>query len=65
MNKEVCSQNSKIIHQVHKLKYLGIIIEYKLTFRDQKHYIEEKYTKIIFVLAKSVMINWGLDHKAL
>ena len=44
---------------------MGIIIDYKLTFRDHINYIAEKCTKLIFVLAKSTKINWGLGHKAL
>ena len=57
--------NNKTIPQVQKLKYLGIIIDYKLTFRDHMNYIAEKCTKLIFVLAKLAKINWGLGHKAL
>ena len=57
--------NNKAIPQVQKLKYLGIIFDYKLTFRDHINYITEKCTKLIFVLAKSAKINWGLGHEAL
>ena len=57
--------NNKAIHQVEKLKYLGIIFDYKLTFRDHINYIAEKCTKLTFTLAKSAKINWGLGHKAL
>jgi hypothetical protein len=51
--------------QIQKLKYLDIIFDYKLTFRDHINYIAEKCTKLIFALAKSAKINWGLGHKAL
>jgi hypothetical protein len=57
--------NNKTILQVQKIKYLGIIMDYKLTFREHVNYIAEKCTKLIFVLAKSAKINWGLGHKAL
>jgi hypothetical protein len=57
--------NNKAIPQVQKLKYLGIIFDYKLTFRDRINYIAEKCTKLTFSLAKSVKINWGLGHTAL
>ena len=57
--------NNKPIPQVQKLKYLGIIFDYKLTFRDHVNYIAEKCMKLTFTLAKSVKINWGLGHKAL
>ena len=56
--------NNKTIPQVQKLKYLGIIIDHKLTFRDHINNIAEKCTKLI-VLAESTKINWGLGHKAL
>ena len=57
--------NNETIPQVQKLKYLGIIIDYKLTFRYHINYTAEKCTKLIFVLAKSAKINWELGHKAL
>jgi hypothetical protein len=57
--------HNKNIPQVQKLKYLGITIDYKLTFRDHINYIAEECTKLILVLAKSAKINWGLGHKAL
>ena len=41
------------------------MIDYKLPFRDHINYIAEKCTKLIFVLAKSAKINWGLGHEAL
>jgi len=36
-----------------------------LTFRKHINYIEEKCTKLIFTLARSAKITWGLKHKAL
>jgi hypothetical protein len=57
--------NNKAIPQVQKLKYLRIIFDYKLTFRDHINYIAEKCTKLTFALARSAKINWGLGHKAL
>jgi len=57
--------NNKAITQVQKLKYLGIIFDYKLTFRDHINYIAEKCTKLTFTLAKPAKINWELGHKAL
>jgi hypothetical protein len=57
--------NNKAIPQVQKLKYLGIIFDYKLTFRDHINYIAEKCTKLTFALESSAKINWGLGHKAL
>jgi hypothetical protein len=57
--------NNKAIPQAQKLKYLGIIFGYKLTFRDHINYIAEKCTKLTFALAKTAKINWGLGNKAL
>jgi len=51
--------------QVTSLKYLGIIIDSKLTFREHINYINEKCSKIIFALSRSAKINWGLSHNAL
>jgi len=36
-----------------------------LSFREHITYIEGKCTKLIFSLAKSAKITWGLKHKAL
>jgi hypothetical protein len=36
-----------------------------LTFREHITYIEGKCAKLIFSLAKSAKIRWGLKHKAL
>ena len=55
--------NNKILKQVSSLKYLGIIFDSKLTFREHLTYIEEKCTKIIFSLAKSAKLTWGLKQK--
>jgi len=57
--------NNKAILQVQKLKYLGIIFDYKLTFREHINYVGHKCKKLVFHLAKSAKINWGLSHKAL
>jgi hypothetical protein len=57
--------NKKSLLQVHSWKYLGIIFDSKLTFREQINYIAEKCTKLIFALSKSAKLNWGLKHAAL
>jgi hypothetical protein len=56
--KTVAVYLNKAIPQVQKFKYLGIIIDYRLTFRDHINYKTEKCTKQTFVLAKSAKINW-------
>jgi len=58
--------NNKTIPQGNSLKYLGIIFDYKLTFKEHiKKNMAAKCTKLIFSLSKSAKLNWGLDHKAL
>jgi len=47
------------------MKYLGIIIDNKLTFREHITHVTEKCRKIIFALSNSAKLNWGLSHKAL
>jgi len=57
--------NNKILKQVNSLKYLGIIFNSKLTFRNHINYIEEKCSKLTFSLSRSTKITWGLKHEAL
>ena len=57
--------NNKILEQVNSIKYLGIIFDSKLTFRDHVNYIEEKCRKLIFTLSKSAKVRRGLKHEAL
>lgn len=49
----------------HAIKYLGIIFDSKLTFREHANYIADKCTKLIFQLSKSAKLTWGLQHRAL
>jgi hypothetical protein len=51
--------------QVSSIKYLGIILDRKLTFTGYISYIDEKCTKLIFSLFKSAKLNWGLQHATL
>jgi len=65
-NKEVktCLNNRPLL-QVNSMKYLGIIFDHKLTFKEHMNYMAEKCTKLIFSLSKSAKLNWGLQHAAL
>ena len=56
--------NNKQLRQVKTMKFLGIIIDDKLTFREHITHVTEKRRKIIFALSKSAKLNWGLSHKA-
>jgi hypothetical protein len=57
--------NSRPLTQVQSLKYLGIILDQKLTFREHINYISNKCLRLIFALSKSAKLNWGLGHEAL
>jgi hypothetical protein len=51
--------------QVRSLKYLGIIFDSNLTFREHVNYITDKCSKLIFALDKSAKLSWGLSSVAL
>jgi hypothetical protein len=63
--KDIRYINNKPIPQVQKLKYLGIILDNKLLFREHIDYVADKCKKLIFHLPKAAKLNWGLNHKAL
>jgi len=58
------SINNKTLKQVNSIRYLGIIFDTKLTFREHVTHIEGKCAKLIFSLAKSAKMTWGRKHKA-
>jgi hypothetical protein len=49
--------NNKILEQVNSIKYLGIIFNCKMTFKDHVNYVEEESTKLIFTLSKSAEVT--------
>ena len=51
--------NNNILEQVKKIKYLGIIFDNKMTFRDHGNYVEGKCTKLIFSFTNSAKATWG------
>jgi hypothetical protein len=57
--------NNKLPAQVNSIKYLGIIFNNKMTFRDHVNHMEEKCAKLISALSKSAKVTWGLKHEAL
>ena len=57
--------NNKHLEQVQKIKYLGIIIDSKLNFREHIMHTTSKCTKLIHALSKSAKHSWGLSHEAL
>ena len=65
-NKEISVyMNNKFLEQVLKIKYLGIITDSKLNFREHVMHISSKCTKLIHTLSKSAKQHWGLSHAAL
>jgi len=57
--------NNKMLEQVQTIKYLGIIIDSKLNFREHIIHISSKCNKLIHVHSKSAKLSWGLSHAAL
>ena len=47
------------------MKYLGIILDSKITFTEHINDMTEKCTKLIFTLSKSAKLNRGLSHAVL
>jgi len=47
------------------MKYLGIIIDKKLIFREHITQATEYCRKLINTLARSAKLNWGISHKVL
>jgi hypothetical protein len=59
-NKEISVyMNNKPLEQVEKIKYVGIIIDSKLNFREHSLYISRKCTKLIHALSNSAKQCWG------
>jgi hypothetical protein len=57
--------NNKPLEQVNNIKYLGIIIDSKLNFREHIIQTSRKCTTLIHALAKSAKLSWGLKHEVL
>jgi len=57
--------NNKILEQVPTIKYLVIIIDNKLKFKENINYVAEICTKLIHNLYRSAKLTWGLKHEAL
>ena len=52
-NKEISVYlNNKLLEQVQKIKYLGIIFDGKLNFREHVMYVSNKCTKLIHAFIK-------------
>ena len=52
--------NNRRLEQVKEMKYLGIYFENRLNFHKHIEHITEKSRKMIYILGKTVKLNWGL-----
>jgi len=57
--------NNTILEKANKIKYLGIIFDSKMTFREYVNYVDVNCTKLTFTLSKSAKTTCGLKHAAL
>jgi hypothetical protein len=56
--------NNKTIPQLQKLKYLEIIFDYNILFREHINYVADKCKKLIFQLAKVAKLYCRLSQKS-
>jgi retron-type reverse transcriptase len=57
--------NKSPLEQVNSIKYLGVILDSKLNFREQLISTVKKSTTLIHTLSRSAKLNWGLQQGAL
>ena len=57
--------NNKPLEQVTTMKYLGIILDHKFTFKDHISYAAERCATLIHSLSRSAKVTWGIKHEAL
>jgi hypothetical protein len=50
--------NNKLLEQVTTLKYLGIILDYKFTFKEHITYAAERCGTLIHSLSRSTEVTW-------
>jgi len=57
--------NSKPLQQLKSIRYLGITIDNKLSFREHISSTTNKCTTLVNPFAKSAKLNWELKQEAL
>jgi len=57
--------NNKKLKQVTTLKYLGIIIDHKFTFKEYIAYVTERCAKLIHGLSRAAKVSCGIKHDAM
>jgi len=55
----------KTLEQVTTLKYLGIILDHKFTFKDHIAYVTDRCAKLIHGLSRAARVTWGIKHEAM
>ena len=57
--------NNSLLEQVSTMKYLGIILDYKFTFKEHITYAAERCATLIHGLSRSARVTWGIKHEAM
>lgn len=57
--------NNKKLKQVTTLKYLGIIMDHKFTFKEHIAYVTDRCVKLIHGLSRAAKVTWGIKHDAM
>jgi hypothetical protein len=57
--------NNKKLKQVTTLKYLGIIMDHKFTFKEHIAYVTDSCAKLINRLSRAAKVTWGIKHDAM
>jgi len=57
--------NHKKLEQVTTLKYLGIIMDHKFTFKDHIAHVTDRCAKLIHGLSRAAKVTWGIKHEAM
>jgi len=57
--------NHNKLEQVTILKYLGIIMDHKFTFKDHIAYDTDRCAKLIHGLYRAAKVTWGIKHEVM
>jgi hypothetical protein len=57
--------NNKKLKQVTTMKYLGIIMDHKFTFKEHITYVTQRCSKLIHELSRAARVSWGIKHGAM
>ena len=53
------------IGYVKEFRYLGIVLDEKLSFDKHIKYVADKATKVFYMIRRAAQANWGLGFKTL